>query len=453
MIFKEDQHTELKENPKSGTIVNDIVAFLNTCDGIVYVGVKDDGIIVGIDNLDKASLMISNIVSDQIEPNPRGLVSIETPTIDGKTIIRITVRKGDKLYYVKKYGMSSVGCFERIGTSARGMTTEQIAKRFAETIVIPERKMVDIPCNRTGLTFTKFKMYLGARSVHFNESKFEENFNLRTKNGEYNLIADLLADENLDSIKVAIFKGTDKSDYLKRNEYGFTCLLYAMDQVSEYCLALNETYVDTSKMIRQEKKLFDEDAFREAWTNAVVHNKWVDGIPPAVYWYDDRLEIVSNGTIPNGMTKEDFLSGKTHPVNEELMKIFLQCHIVEQTGHGVPKIIKKYGVEAYDFGTSTITVTIPFDRSGFCEGEQSATNNATVSATVNATVNATVKLSETEKAILNSISENENITIDELSERIGKHRTTIVRSLNQLKKKGLVNRIGSDKDGHWEIKK
>ena len=102
MIFKEDQHTELKENPKSGTIVNDIVAFLNTCDGIVYVGVKDDGIIVGIDNLDKASLMISNIVSDQIEPNPKELVSIETPTIDGKTIIKISVRKGDKLYYVKK---------------------------------------------------------------------------------------------------------------------------------------------------------------------------------------------------------------------------------------------------------------------------------------------------------------------------------------------------------------
>ncbi len=88
MIFKEDQHTELKENSKSGTIVNDIVAFLNTCDGTVYVGVKDDGTIIGIDNLDKASLMISNIVSDQIEPNPRGLVSIETPTIDGKTIIK-----------------------------------------------------------------------------------------------------------------------------------------------------------------------------------------------------------------------------------------------------------------------------------------------------------------------------------------------------------------------------
>ena len=40
-------------------------------------------------------------------------------------------------------------------------------------------------------------------------------------------------------------------------------------------------------------------------------------------------------------------------------------HIVERTGHGVAKVVRKYGVKAHDFGTSTITVTIPFDRSGF----------------------------------------------------------------------------------------
>ena len=62
--------------------------------------------------------------------------------------------------------------------------------------------------------------------------------------------------------------------------------------------------------------MFDEGGFKEAWINAVVHNKWVEGIPSAVYWYDDRLEIVSYGTIPSGMTKDDSLSGKTHPVNE-----------------------------------------------------------------------------------------------------------------------------------------
>ncbi len=435
MDFKEDQHTELKENSKSGTIINEIIAFLNTCDGVIYIGVKDDGQLVGIDDIDSASLFISNIVADQIEPSPRGLVEIDTPIIDEKQILKISIKKGNKLYYIKKYGMSSAGCFERIGTSSRGMTPEQILKRFAETISLPERKMVDIPCNRTDLTFSKFKMYLGARNVHWNESKFEENFNLLTPDGKYNLIADLLADENLDSIKVAIFRGKDKSDYLKRNEYGFTCLLYAMDQASEYCLALNDTYVDTSKMVRQEKKLFDEDAFREAWINAVVHNKWIDGIPPAIYWFEDRLEIISYGTIPNGMTKDEFLSGKTHPVNEELMKIFLQCHIVEQTGHGVPKVIKKYGVNAYNFGTSTITVTIPFDRNGFNDEPQNEPQN------------------EPQKSIfefiMEEIANNPSISKTKLAEDCGVSLSTIKRV---LKKNGIVF-IGSSKSGHWETKR
>ena len=48
MIFKEDQNTELKENEKSKTLLNEIIAFLNTCDGTIYIGVKDNGEVVGI---------------------------------------------------------------------------------------------------------------------------------------------------------------------------------------------------------------------------------------------------------------------------------------------------------------------------------------------------------------------------------------------------------------------
>ena len=64
MVLKEDQHTEFKEKTTSGTIINEIVAFLNTCDGSVYVGIKDDGTVVGIANIDKTSLDISNIIAD-----------------------------------------------------------------------------------------------------------------------------------------------------------------------------------------------------------------------------------------------------------------------------------------------------------------------------------------------------------------------------------------------------
>ena len=64
------------------------------------------------------------------------------------------------------------------------------------------------------------------------------------------------------------------------------------------------------------------------------------------------------------MTKEEFLVGKSIRVNTELMQIFLQCHIAQQTEYGVFKSVNKYGHESYNFETSMIKVTIPFDKKG-----------------------------------------------------------------------------------------
>lgn len=64
MDFKEDQYNELKVNYKSSTIVNEIVAFLNSNDGTIYIGVDDDGNVIGIEDIDEASLSISNIIVD-----------------------------------------------------------------------------------------------------------------------------------------------------------------------------------------------------------------------------------------------------------------------------------------------------------------------------------------------------------------------------------------------------
>lgn len=95
-------------------------------------------------------------------------------------MVRIDVKKGRKLYYIKKYGMSSAGCFERIGTSSRGMPTDQIKENYIQTLTITERKMVDIPCQKFSLCFSKFKVYLSAEGVHYNEDFFEETFYLKT---------------------------------------------------------------------------------------------------------------------------------------------------------------------------------------------------------------------------------------------------------------------------------
>ena len=108
----------------------------------------------------------------------------------------------------------------------------------------------------------------------------------------------------------------------------------------------------------------------------------------------------------------------------------------EGLSRGVSKVVRKYGGKAYDFGTSTITVTIPFDRSGFGSQE-------------NVPVNVPVKQTDEDK-IVEAIKINGHVTMDDMARIIGKTRKTVMRS---LKKTNRIARIGSDKTGHWEIEK
>jgi predicted HTH transcriptional regulator len=138
MIFQETENVELKR------ILNDtfekaLNAFLNTMDGTIYIGVNDDGSIIGVDNLDDTLKKISDIITMQVIPNPQEFVEIGTKYIEGKHIIEVNIKKGNALYYIKKYGRSGNGCYIRVGTTCRSMTEEQIEKRYVESINIPEK--------------------------------------------------------------------------------------------------------------------------------------------------------------------------------------------------------------------------------------------------------------------------------------------------------------------------
>jgi len=62
-------------------------------------------------------------------------------------------------------------------------------------------------------------------------------------------------------------------------------------------------------------------------------------------------------------------------------------------------------------------------------------------------------LVESQKEILQLVSENPKISKSEMSKKIGISTTAIDKNINALKKKGLLKRIGPAKGGHWEITK
>ena len=119
ILYIESEILELKEK-YTDAIVRDIIAFLNTHGGEIYVGITDCGEIKGIpDNqMDETQKKISDCITSQIEPNPQAEITTTPIKEKDKNILRISVGKGFKpIYCIKKYGFSSKGCLVRIGTT------------------------------------------------------------------------------------------------------------------------------------------------------------------------------------------------------------------------------------------------------------------------------------------------------------------------------------------------
>ena len=155
------------------------------------------------------------------------------------------------------------------------MTEEQIDKRYIESLNITKPIIKEIESDRQDLTFEQFKYLLNFYGVHVNDYAFDKNFNLRNKVGLYNRLAFLLSDQNDISIKVVRFKGKDKSEFISRKEFGYCCLIKAMSNSLEYVLdILNIVQTEIVNGVRVDTPYFNNDAFREAWINAVCHHDW-----------------------------------------------------------------------------------------------------------------------------------------------------------------------------------
>lgn len=215
------------------------------------------------------------------------------------------------------------------------------------------------------LTFEQLFVYYGIRGITLNKRTFRKNLGLLTNDGKYNMLAQLLSDQPHIPIRFSLFTGKTKASTMYAvREFGNMCLLMSLDRVLEYGEVLNVPQADERNRIveRKEVMLFNQDAFREAVINAYVHNQWVTGNEPMFTVYEDRIEILSRGTLAPEQTIDGFFAGESVPVNEKLAEIFLQLHISEKSGRGVPKIIEIYGRNAFEFRDNSIVVTIPFER-------------------------------------------------------------------------------------------
>jgi len=433
--YIESEVLELKEK-YTDVICKEIVSFLNTSGGTIIIGVKDDGTVVGVEKIDETLKKISDVITSQIEPNPQDEISSELRFDNGKTLIYIIVSKGNRnIYCQKKYGFSTSGCTMRIGTTCREMTTEQIRIRY-ERNFIDNEFILKKKSRMADLSFRELKIYYSEKGYHLEDTAFETNLSLRNENGDYNLMAELLADKNTIPFIFVKFKGKDKAAISERNDYGYGCILTTYDKIKNRLQAENICFSDTTVRPREDRYLFDYNCVNEALLNAIVHNDWTI-TEPQISMFDDRIEILSHGGLPQGMSEKHFFEGVSKPRNEVLMRIFLNMGYIEHTGHGIPTIINKYGKDVFEIDETFIRCVIPFEQDVI----KKKSNDVII----------VEKLNKTEKAILEYLIENADISSVELSEKIGVSKRTIERYLLNFQKKGKIERIGSKRDGKWVV--
>ena len=369
----------------------EVISFLNTNGGNIYLGVNDKGDIVGINgNIDLLQRTIKDRIKDNIMPSTLGLYDVIVLEENNKKYIKIIVARGsDDPYYIKGMGMTPDSCFIRVGSSIQGMPYDMINNRVNKRTRTSLRSIVS---PKQDLTFSQLKIYYEEKGFNINNN-FLKQLDLYTDDGKYNYNAYLLADNNTISIRFGKYEGTNAVDLIENEDFGNCSIVKATKNILNKIEIENRIFTKIEYPERKEIKMYDFAAVREAVVNAIVHNDWSNEYAPKFEMFSDRLVISSNGGIQSSTTKEEFLEGYSLPKNKELMKVFNDLDLVEQMGTGIIRILQSYDKKSFEFFPNFIRVTFPFNKDKFREENEELT-----------------ELTETQKSIINLMLDSPTIT-------------------------------------------
>lgn len=337
MLFQESETIELKEIVVDD-IKKEIIAFANCNGGKLYIGVQDDGTVIGLDNPDKVALQISNMVRDAIKPDITMFLHYETLEENGKKIISIDIQRGtERPYYIAKKGLRPEGVYVRQGYSSVPATDTTIRRMIKET---DGDHFEDMRCLNQTLTFAAAKKEFELRNVDFGLHQMQT-LKLIDHDGIYSNLALLLSDQCIHTIKVAVFQGTDQSIFKDRHEFTGS-LLQQMNEVYDFIDFRNQTRATIEKLLRIDIRDYPEIAVRESLLNLLVHRDYSFSASALISIYSNRIEFVSVGGLLPGIDLEDVMFGLSVCRNQNLANVFYRLQLIEAYGTGIRKIIKAY---------------------------------------------------------------------------------------------------------------
>lgn len=410
---QENYRLEFKEK-MSSSLMKTISAYANYHDGKIIIGIKDDGTVIGVENIQATRLALENSINDNVSPRPD--YEIREIKYGSMKIIELAVERGNSVPYMYK-GQA----YRRMDTA-----TVQVDENELFNLMLQKRNLTydaTDSCNQD-LTFETLGQMLQEK---LGITQFDKNILITlglVKENKFNVAAELLSDKNAltDAVSDIVRFGPSTSIILDRSRLDNCSVL------TQYKKAVNifQLYYKPFQVIegfeRVNKVRIPDSAFREAIANAIVHRDYQKGGGIQIAMYDDRIDIISPGGLPNGLTKDNYLNDIISiPRNPILANVFYRLGMIEQFGTGVLRIKDAYALSeakpVFIVDESRIRITLPV-------------------------INTPEKMTDEDRA-LSYFAICQEISRSDIENRIGLSRSQSYELLSKLVKSGKIKRVGS----------
>lgn len=435
MKFQESERIEFKSIVVTD-LKKEVIAFANCDGGKIYIGIEDNGNVIGVEDPDNVALQVSNMVRDAIKPDLTMFIHYETKEIEAKQIVIIDIQRGtERPYYIAKKGLRPEGVYVRQGYSSVPATDTAIRKMIKET---DGDHYEDMRSLDQELTFDEAKREFHKRNISFGDPQMKT-LGIINQDGIYTNLGLLLSDQCLHTIKAAVFEGKNQNIFKDRKEFKGS-LFKQMEDVYDYIDFRNQTHSTFEKLYRIDSRDYPEVAVREALLNCLVHREYGYSASILISIYEDRLEFTSIGGLATGVTLDDVMMGISVCRNVKLANIFYRLELIEAYGTGIQKIMNAYNDQIkkpeIKVSNNVFKIILP---------------NTNMQSEVREYSFYNVSVIDEKSQIMQILQKEKRIQRKQIQNRLGISQTTSGRILREMVEKGQIIKRGKGKNTYYEL--
>ncbi len=464
-LGEDSRHQFKADINNADSLAAEMAAFANTEGGTIFIGVADGGSIPGLSSQDVSR--INQLISNAASQHVRSPLAVQTENIavdNDRVVVVLTIPKGIDKPYFDRNGV----IWLKSGSDKRRVNSKEELRRLFQSVDQFHADELPTKAGIDKLDKLRFRDFLrDTYQMEFPDDprelvKLLQNMNLAADNGNLNLAGVLLFAEKPEWIKPQFivkairFPGNDIHTTTYLDTEDFTGSLRKVYDGALAFILRNLPKVQADQDVNAPgRPEIPQIVFEELLVNALIHRDYLISAPIRIFIFDNRIEIISPGSLPNNLTIEKIRAGNSN-IRNPILASFVAKKILPYRGlgSGIRRALEAWpDINFVDDRDGGIFIAIVQRLKG-----QEPPVDASLSENKGARkvlkghlAGADAPLSDLQAQILELIRQKATISYNELASVTGKDRSTVRRNVGKLKDMRLLRRVGSKKTGYWEL--